>query len=116
MEFKMEELNVKREIFTNNTYDTEPYDIEAAKKKVLDFLGFPAPKRCCGYQVLVALFVKNDDEGFTKEDGTKSIIIAPESRVKDEKYRTNTGMVIQMGDLAYRGPNFEMSGPWTGLS
>lgn len=98
--------------FTNNTDDTEPYDAIAAKQKVLDFLGFEPPKRTCGFLVCIALYTRDEDEGFKKADGTVSMIVAPNSRVKDERYRTNTGMVIQMGPRAYTGEQFAECGPY----
>lgn len=101
-------------LFTNNTYDgDEDYDIEAAKAKVLDFLGFPPPRKTCGFQICVALYIRKDEDvNLKRADGTSSLLIAPTTHTSNDRYVSCTGMVVQMGDDAYQGNRFANTGPW----
>lgn len=100
-------------IFTNNKPIDPNYDPEVARQRVLDYLGFEPPDRTCGFQVLVALYVRKEEEQrYKREDGTLSEILLPQQKVAQDRYISCTGMVIQMGDDAYQGPRFYYSGPW----
>ena len=106
-------LKVKRSVFTNNEPLDDHYDVEAAKQKVIDFLGFPPPKRTCGFQICVALYTRHtNDERLKNPDGTSSLIIAPSTHTANDRYVSCTGMVVQMGEDAYQGVRFDNTGPW----
>jgi len=102
----------RRDVFTNNEPLSETYDIDAAKQKVIDFLGFPPPKRTCGFQICVALYVRQEEENLKNPDGTVSLIIAPRNVTTNDRYMSCTGMVVQMGEDAYQGNRFDNTGPW----
>lgn len=99
------------ENFTNNTPDDPNYDFEAAKQKVIDFLGFPPPRKTCGWKLLIAIYTRNDNK-LKNPDGSESLILAPDAVVKDDRYKSCTGMVVQTGPLAYKGARYDGQEPW----
>ncbi len=107
----MNQVEQKHEVFTNVEDDNTQYDPIAAKQKVLNFLGFPPPLKTCGFQVLIALYTRENAK-LKNADGSESILIAPTNVGFEDRFRSCTGMVIQMGSEAYQGSRFEKSGPW----
>ena len=101
----------KRDVFTNVEPDTEEYNPEEAKERVLKFLGFPPPKKTCGFQILIAIHTRADEK-LKNTDGTESVIVAPKSVAEQDRYRSCVGMVVQIGEEAYQGDRFKYSGAW----
>jgi len=98
------------ESFTNIEPENNVYDIPDARKKVEDFLGCPPPRKTCGFQILVALYTTGGK--LKNADGSASLIEAPDTISSQDRFRSCTGMVVQMGPMAYKGTKFADTGAW----
>lgn len=93
----------------------ESLSADQVNERILTFMDGIVPPKALGWLVLVAIYTPENADKYKKEDGTYSAIIRPNNTVEQERFRSCTGMVVNMGPVAYVGDKFANTGPWCRL-
>lgn len=86
---------------------------DEGRRKVQEILGFEPP-RICGYHILVMLNIRKGDKSTFPDPktGKETKILKPEAIQAMERWHSSVGLVIAVGDEAYKGYRFKRTGPF----
>lgn len=95
----------------------EPHEENEAKEFInnefVSMTGRSFDMRPAGYLVAVKIYVRSEEiKTIVQEDGTEVTLYLPDEVRAEDKYSSVSALVCAVGPEAYRGENFERSGPW----